>query len=140
MSRSLRLLAVLAMGIALIAAISGIAIALPPPSTTIENQNDRGTVSPLSKEAWRSRKAVERFRSEERNFVPDPDIIGHSAAPPQARPVPADRPVPAAPQPGTGVVVSLLLGLVGGVIGGCAVLAGLAATTRRRPRQPASAT
>jgi hypothetical protein len=139
MSRSLRLLAVLAIGIALIAAISGIAIALPPPSTTIENRNDRGTVSPLIKEAWRSRKAVERFRSEERNFVPDPDIIGHSAAPPQARPVPA-RPVPAAPQPGTGVVVSLLLGLVGGVIGGCAVLAGLAAVNRRRPRQPASAT
>jgi hypothetical protein len=134
MSRSLRLLAVLAMGIALIAAISGIAIALPPPSTTIENQNDRGTVSPLIKEAWRSRKAVERFRSEERNFVPDPDIIGHPAAPPQA------RPVPAAPQPSTGVMVSLLLGLVGGVIGGCAVLAGWAATTRRRPRQPASAT
>jgi hypothetical protein len=140
MSRSLRLLAVLAMGIALIAAISGIAIALPPPSTTIENQNDRGTVSPLIQEAWRSREAVERFRSGERNFVPDPDIIGHPAAPPQASPVPADRPVPVVLRPGVGVVASLLLGLVGGLVGGGAALAGWTAATRLRPRQPASAT
>jgi hypothetical protein len=38
------------------------------------------------------------------------------------------------------VVASLLLGLAGGVVGGCATLAGWTATTRRRLRQPASAT
>jgi hypothetical protein len=75
----------------------------------------------------------------ERNFVPDPDIIGDVAAQPPARPVP-DLPAPAVPHSGVGVVASLLLGLVGGVVGGCAALAGWAAATRRRPRRPASAT
>jgi heme O synthase-like polyprenyltransferase len=38
------------------------------------------------------------------------------------------------------VVASLLLGLVGGVVGGVAALAGWTAATRRRLRQPASIT
>jgi hypothetical protein len=137
MVRPLRLLAVLALGVALATTTSTAAFAIPPPPTTIENQEDR---RPLAEEARRSRAAVELFRSGERNFVPDPDIIGDVATPPQARPVPADRPVPAIPRPGVGVVASLLLGLVGGVVGGCAALAGWTATTRRRLRQPASAT
>jgi hypothetical protein len=69
----------------------------------------------------------------ERNFVPAPDTSVVPAQPPAS-------PVPAVPQPGVGVVASLLLGLVGGVIGGCAALAGWTATSRRRLRQPASAT
>ena len=140
MSRPFRLLAVLAIGVVLATATGAAAIAAPPPTTTIEDQNDRGTVSPLIQEAWRSREAVERFRSGERNFVPDPDIIGNVTALPRARPVPA-RPAPVpAPRPGIGVLASLLLGLVGGVVSGCAALAGWTAATRRRPRQPASAT
>jgi hypothetical protein len=140
MIRPLRLLATLGIFVALATAPSAVAIAAPPPPTTIGDQDDRGTVSPLIEEAWRSRPAVERFRSGERNFVPDPDIIGDPVAPPQARPVPADRPVPAIPRPGVGVVASLLLGLVGGLVGGCAALAGWATVTRRRLRQPATAT
>jgi hypothetical protein len=139
MSRPFRLLAVLAIGVVLATATGAAAIAVPPPTTTIEDQHDRGTVSPLIQEAWRSREAVERFRSGERNFVPDPDIIGHPVDLPQARPAPA-RPAPVpAPRTGIGVIASLLLGLVGGVVGGCAALAGWTAT-RRRPRQPASVT
>jgi hypothetical protein len=136
MVRPLRLLAVLALGVALATTTSTAAFAIPPPPTTIENQEDR---RPLAEEARRSRAAVELFRSGERNFVPDPDIIGDVATPPQARPVP-DRPVPAVPRPGIGMVASLLVGLVGGVVGGCAALAGWTATTRRRLRQPASVT
>jgi hypothetical protein len=124
------------MGVALATTTGTAAIAMPPSPTTIENQEDR---RPLAEEARRSRAAVELFRSGERNFVPDPDIIGDVATPPQARPVP-DRPVPAVPRPGIGMVASLLVGLVGGLVGGCAALAGWIATTRRRPRQPASAT
>jgi hypothetical protein len=141
MGRPLRLLAALAvaMGVALAGVADSPAIAMPPPATTIESQTDRRPPSPLIQEARRSRPAVERFRSGERNFAPDPDLVGDRAAPPQARPAP-DRPVPAAPRPGVGVVASLLLGLVGGVVGGCATLAGWTATTRRRLRQPASAT
>lgn len=139
MSRSIRLLAVLALGVALATATSAAAIAAPPPTTTIEDQNDRRPLNPLVEEAHRSRPVVELFRAGERNFVPDPDIIGDVAAPSQAQPVP-DRPVPIVPQPRVGVVASLLFGLVGGVVGGCAALAGWTAAIRRRHRQPASAT
>ena len=124
------------MGVALATTTGAAAIAIPAPPTTIENQDDR---RPLAEEARRSRAAVELFRSGERSFVPDPDIIGDVATPLQARPIP-DRPVPAVPRPGIGAVASLLLGLVGGVVGGCAALAGWTAATRRRLRQPASAT
>ena len=135
MSRSLRLLTglALAMGVALASATAVAAGAQPTPPT-IEDHNDRGTVNPLIEEAWRSREAVERFRSGERAFVPDPDLIGDVATPPPA------SPAPAVPRPGIGVVASLLLGLAGGVIGGGAALVGWAAATRRHLRQPASAT
>ena len=93
----------------------------------------------MVEEAWRSREAVELFRTGERNFVPDPDLISDVVAPPPARPAPV--PAPVVPRLGVGVVASLLLGLVGGVVGGVAALAGwMAAATRRRPRQPASIT
>jgi hypothetical protein len=142
------MLAVLAvaMGVALAGVAASPAIAVPPPATTIESQTDRRPPSPLIREAWRSRPVVELFRSGERDFVPDPDIVGDVVAPPQTGPAPVPvrpvpvRPVPAAPRPGVGVVASLLLGLVGGVVGGCAALAGWTAATRRRPRQPASVT
>ena len=136
MVRPLRLLALLAICVALATATS--ATAIPPPTTTL-NQDDRRALNPLAEEARRSRAAVELFRSGERNFVPDPDILGDVATPPQARPIP-DRSIPAAPRPGVGVVASLLLGLVGGVVGGGAALAGWTAATRRRLRQPASVT
>jgi hypothetical protein len=144
MGRSLRLLAVLALAIGVaLASATGVAAAVQPTPPTIQDQNDRRTASPLVEEAWHNREAVELFRSGERNFVPDPDLIGDRAARPSPRPVPvrpAPVPAPIVPRPGVGVVASLLLSLVGGVIGGCAALAGWTATTRRRPRQPASAT
>ena len=139
MSRSLRLLAGLALGAALAAATSVAAIAAQPTPPTAEDQHDRRLRNLRAEQAERTQAALELFRSGERHFVPDPDIIGDVAAPPSARPVP-ERPVPAVPWPGIGVVASLLLGLVGGVVGGCAAVAGWAAATRRRLRQPASAT
>jgi hypothetical protein len=137
MGRSLRLLAGLALGVALASAIVVAAAAQPTPPT-IKDQNDRRTLNPLVEEAWRSREAVELFRTGERNFVPDPDLISDVVAPPPARPAPV--PAPVVPRLGVGVVASLLLGLVGGVVGGVAALAGWTAATRRRLRQPASIT
>jgi hypothetical protein len=139
MSRPLRLLAVLALGVALATATAVAATTAQPtrPATT-EDPTDR-RLSSLIEEAQRNRTVVELFRSGERNFVPDPDILGDVAARPHVRPVP-DRPIPAVPRPGVGMIATLLLGLVGGVIGGMAVLAGWAAATHRHPRQPASAT
>jgi hypothetical protein len=115
------------------------AVVAQPTPPTIEDQHDRRLRQLEAEQAARTQAAVELFRSGERNFVPDPDIIGDVAAQPQARPVP-ERPVPAVPRSGVGMVASLLVGLVGGVVGGCAVLAGWTAATRRRLRQPASAT
>jgi hypothetical protein len=139
MGRPLRLLTVLALGVVLAIATSAAAIAAQPTPPTIEDQHDRRLRNLRAEQAERTQAALERFRAGERNFVPDPDLISDVATPPPARPVP-DLPAPAVPRPGIGVVASLLLGLVGGVIGGCAALAGWTAATRRRLRQPASAT
>jgi hypothetical protein len=134
MGRPPRLLAVLAMCVALATTTSAPAIAAQSTPPTVEDQHDRRLRNLRAEQAERTRTAVELFRSGERNFVPDPDIVGDVAAPPPA------RPVPALPRPGVGVVASLLLGLVGGVVGGCAAMAGWTAAVRRRLRQPASAT
>jgi hypothetical protein len=139
MGRPLRLLAGLALGAALAAATSAAAIAAQPTPPTAEDQHDRRLRNLRAEQAERTQAALELFRSEERHFVPAADSSGDVAAPPSARPAP-DLPAPAVPRPGIGVVTSLLLGLVGGVVGGCAVLAGWTAATRRRLRQPASAT
>jgi hypothetical protein len=139
MGRPLRLLAGLALGAALAIATSAAAIAAQPTPPTIEDQHDRRLRNVRAEQAKRTQAALELFRAGERNFVPDPDIIGDVAAAPSARPVP-DLPAPAVPRPGIGVVASLLLGLAGGVVGGVAALAGWAAANRRRLRQPASVT
>jgi hypothetical protein len=143
MGRPLRLLAGLALGVALAIATSVTAVAAQPTPPTVQDQHDRRLRNVRAEQAERTQAALELFRAGERNFVPDPDLIGDVVAPPQTRPVPASPapvPAPAVPRPGIGVVASLLLGLVGGVVGGCAALAGWAAATRRRLRQPASAT
>jgi septal ring-binding cell division protein DamX len=134
MGRPLRLLAVLAMGVALATATSVAAIAAQPTPPTAEDQHDRRLRNLRAEQAERTQTAVNLFRSGERIFVPAPDSSADVAAPSVV------RPVPAVPRPGAGVVVSLLLGLVGGVVGGCAVLAGWTAATRRRLRQPAPVT
>jgi hypothetical protein len=138
MGRPLRLLAGLALGAALAIATSVAAIAAQPTPPTIEDQHDRRLRNLQAEQVKRTQAALELFRSGERHFVPDPDLIGDVATPPPASPAPV--PAPAVPRPGIGVVASLLLGLAGGVVGGCAALAGWAAATRRRLRQPASAT
>lgn len=138
MGRPLRLLAGLAMGVALAIATSAAAVAAPPTPPTVEDQHDRRLRNLQAEQAERTQAVLELFRAGERNFVPDPDLISDVATPPPASPAPV--PAPAVPRPGVDVVASLLLGLVGGVVGGCAALAGWAAATRRRLRQPASAT
>ena len=53
---------------------------------------------------------------------------------------PAARTDPAAPEPGVDVLASLLVGLVGGMLGGAAVMVGWTATTRRRRPRAAAGT
>ena len=117
MGRPLRLLAGLALGAALAIATSAAAVAAQPTPPTVEDQHDRRLRNVRAEQAERTQAGMELFRAGERNFVPDPDLIGDVAAAPSAHPVP-DLPAPAVPRPGIGVVASLLLGLVGGVVGG----------------------
>jgi hypothetical protein len=133
MGRPLRALLLLWPCLALATTIAAATAAAAPPPTTIEDQNDRLLRYLRAEQAEHTQAAVELQRSMERNLVPAPDLGAVVAAQPDA------RPAPAVPRPGVGVVASLLLGLVGGVVGGCAALAGWTALTRRRPRQPASA-
>jgi hypothetical protein len=60
------------------------------------------------------------------------------AAPAAIAAQPAAKTDPAAPSPGVNVLASLLVGLVGGLIGGAAAMVGWTAMTRRR-RPPAAA-
>jgi hypothetical protein len=62
------------------------------------------------------------------------------AAPPAVTAQPAARTDPAAPSPDKDVPATLLVGLVGGLLGGAAVVVGWIATTRRRRPRPAAGT
>jgi hypothetical protein len=59
------------------------------------------------------------------------------AAQPAIAAQPAARTDPAAPSPGVNVAATLLIGLVGGLVGGAAAMVGWTAMTRRR-RPPAA--
>jgi hypothetical protein len=62
------------------------------------------------------------------------------AAPPAVAARPAARTDPAAPSPGVDVVATLLVGLVGGLVGGAAVVVGWTAASRRRLHRAAAGT
>jgi hypothetical protein len=53
---------------------------------------------------------------------------------------PAARTDPPAPSPGVDVVATLLIGLIGGLVGGAAAMLGWTATTRRRRPRAAAGT
>jgi hypothetical protein len=113
MRRTHKALATLALGLALVGATSAAAAATAPTGT--QDQADQ-------------RKAL--YPSElERNLATAAD---RTATRPSA---PTD---PAPPSPGVDVVATLLIGLVGGLVGGAAAMIGWTATThRRRPRAAA---
>jgi hypothetical protein len=83
-----------------------------------EDQNDRLFRGIEAAQAERTQAAVGQARAGERNLVPVITIA-------------APQPVPAAPGRDVDVVAIALLGLVGGLIGGAAVVAGAAANRRR---------
>jgi hypothetical protein len=62
MDRPLRLLAALALGVALATMPIAAAIAAPPPPTTIEDQNDRLLRHLRAEQAERTQAAVELYR------------------------------------------------------------------------------
>ena len=83
-----------------------------------EDQNDRLLRGIEAAQAERTQAAVEQAEAGERTLVPVVTIA-------------APQPVPAAPGRDVDLVAIALLGLVGGLIGGAAVVAGTAVNRRR---------
>jgi hypothetical protein len=110
MSRTYRALTTLALSLALVGTTAAVALATPPTGSTQDVNAQRK--APELAQTQAARKAL--YQSE--------------LAPTQARQTQA---VPAAPARDIGVVAIALLGLVGGLIGGAAVVAGTAASRRR---------
>jgi hypothetical protein len=111
----------------------GAAVAQPTPPT-IEDHHDR---------SLRIQKADARGAQSDATLTEaEQRRIAHVREPYVPAPVPAAPAAKDDPTPATDmdVLASLLVGLVGGVAGGVAALAGWTAATRRRRRQPASAT
>jgi hypothetical protein len=132
MRRTHRTLAMLALSLSLVAATATVAAAAPLPTTGIEGQNDRLLRNIEAAQAERTQAAVQLARSMERNLTPVP-AAGVIAAQPAA------RSALAAPGASVDVLATLLLGLVGGLVGGGVAMAGWIAATRRRLHRAAPA-
>ena len=134
MARTSRLLAALALGLALVGVTAAAAVAQPTPPT-IEDHHDRSLRIQQAGEARRAQSDATLTEAEQRRIarVPEPYV----PAPVPAAPAANTDPPPAATD--VDVLATVLLGLVGGVAGGVAALAGWTAATRRRRSQPASA-
>jgi hypothetical protein len=125
------LLGALCLGLATTTTVVAAAAAQPSPPT-IEDQNDRLLRHLQIEQATREQAAADLARSMERNDA----AVSTAPSPPGAQPVePTETTVP---RPGIDLFATLLLGLVGGLVGGCAAMAGWTATTRRRVRRAAS--
>jgi hypothetical protein len=97
------------------------------PAARVEDQNDRLLRNLEAGQAARTQAAVEQAREGERNLGPVPVVTI------------APQPVPAATGREVDPLVVLLLGLVGGLIGGGAALAGWAAANRRHAHRVVAA-
>jgi hypothetical protein len=119
--------------LALAAMTTTVAAGQPSPPT-VEDQNDRLLQHRRAEQADLAQQALELQRSMERNFVPTFDRGDGDSVPGAGSTGLAG----AVPGRGVGVLVALLLGLTGGLVGGCAALAGWLVATGRRGRRATS--
>jgi hypothetical protein len=148
MRRTHRALAMLTLGLALAAATTAAAAATPPTASqhrtdqlarralyqseldqNLQLRNRPGYGLLVEQGLLSTKAAAEQARSMERNLTPVP---ARAAAPPAAR---TDRAVPGQDMD---VLATLLLGLVGGLVGGGAAMAGWTTATRRRTHRAAT--
>jgi ABC-type transporter MlaC component len=104
------------------------AVVAPAP---VEDQNDRLLRNLQAVQAEGTQDAVARARAMERNLAPTPAVDVVAAQP-------IVRPDVAAPGAGVDVLATLLLGLVGGLVGGGAAIGGWTIATRRRVHRVAA--
>ena len=123
MRRTHQALATLALGLALVGATTAAATATSPTGT--QDQADQ-------------RKAL--YQSERERTLARHRALGALDAQPAVAAQPAARTDQAEPNSGVDVPATLLVGLVGGLLGGAAVMVGWTATTRRRRPRTAAGT
>jgi hypothetical protein len=156
MRRTHQALAVLALGLALISATTAVAAAATPPTGTqdqagSEKLAEHGLLGqhktldqsePARTQAGSEKLAEHGLLAQRKALYqsePGGTLARHRALGAVAA-QPAARTDPAAPSPGVDVVATLLVGLVGGLVGGAAAMLGWTATTRRRRPQAAAGT
>jgi hypothetical protein len=151
MRRTHRALATLALGLALVGATTAVAAAATSPTGTQGQADQRkalyqseldttlarhralgalGVPEPVAQRQAVSQSEQERTLARHRAL----GALDAATAPPASVARPAARTAPAAPGPDSSMDVpaTLLIGLVGGLLGGAAVVVGWTATTRRR--------
>jgi hypothetical protein len=122
MRRTHQAVAVLALGLALVGATTAVAAAAMPPTGTQDQADQRKALDQSERE-----RTLARHRA-----------LGALTTQPAIAAQPAARTDPAAPNSGVDVPATLLVGLIGGLLGGAAVMVGwTTATRRRRPRTAA---
>jgi hypothetical protein len=128
-------LVMLALCLALATATTAAAVAAQPIPPTIEDQNDRLLQQLRAEQAAQEQAALELYRSYER--------MERDFAPPSSADSPGVQPAAptslVTPSRGVDLLATLLLGLVGGLVGGGAAIAGCTAMAHRRMRRAASA-
>jgi hypothetical protein len=148
MRRTHKALATMALGLALVGATTATAAATPPTATpdqadqvarkalyqselerNLQQRTQADNQVAVGQRLAAQRKAL--YKSElERNLATAAD---RAATRPSAQ-------IDPAPSPGVDVVATLLIGLVGGLVGGAAAMIGWTATTRRRRPRAAAGT
>jgi predicted lipid-binding transport protein (Tim44 family) len=153
MQRTHRALAMLALGLALVSTTTLAAGAAPPRAGTqdrhdqlaqrealyqselehnLRQRNQPGQEIVAEHGLLAQRKAL--YQSELERTLARHRALGLSAAQPAAR---TDQ---AAPSPGVDVLATLMVGLVGGLLGGAVAMVGWTTTTRRRLHRAAAGT
>jgi hypothetical protein len=131
MSRTYRALTTLALGLALVAATAAVAVATPPTGSAEDVNGARKALyqselahnlSVRAGAATQTTLATEGVNAA-RKALYESELAHNLAATPQ--------PTPAAPGRDVGLVTIALLSLIVGLIGGAAVVAGIAANRRR---------
>jgi hypothetical protein len=150
MRRTHRALAALALGLALVGATTVVAAAATPPKGTQDLTDQRKALyqSELERNLQLRTQAGDEVAvghglAAQREALYQSELertLATAAAADRAATRPTASTDPAAPSPGVGVLATLLVGLVGGLVGGAAVMLGWTATTRRRRPRVAAGT
>jgi hypothetical protein len=149
MRRTHKALATLALGLALVGATTAAAAAAAPTGTADQADQRKALYQSELERNLQQRAQADNQAAVEHGLVAQRKALYQSelernlataAAADRAAMRPTAPTGPAAPSPGVDVLATLLVGLVGGLVGGGAAMAGWTAATRRRVQRAASVT